>query len=105
MVTVKSNSGLQIGHWLERGIVFRGRRGVARSAYFTNEKGAMIWSKDLEIDILDRLAEIQQLCPDLNRPGLEVHEKYDLSKYFRRTHTWRQSITELRMGISIEVFN
>ena len=40
-------------------------------------------SRDLEIDILDRIARIQQEYPDLIRPGLEIHEKYRLSRSFR----------------------
>ena len=41
-------------------------------------------SKDLEVDILDRIGRIQQRYPELFRPGLEVHEEYGLSRSFRR---------------------
>ena len=41
-------------------------------------------AKDLEVDILDRIARIQQRYPELIRPGLEVHEEYGLSRSFRR---------------------
>ena len=83
-VTAKSNSGLAIGKWLERGITFRERRGVIRGYFFTNNKGGRMKSKDLEVDILDRIAVIQRRYPDLIRPGVEVHEEYGLSRSFRR---------------------
>ena len=41
-------------------------------------------SKDLEVDILDRITRIQQDHPELIRSGLDVHEKYGLSRSFRR---------------------
>ena len=41
-------------------------------------------AKDLKVDILDRIAKIQQRYLDLIRPGLEVHEEYGLSRSFRR---------------------
>ena len=83
-VTAKINSGLAIGKWLERGIAFRERRGVIRGYFFTNNKGGRMKSKDLEVDILDRIAVIQRRYPDLIRPGVEVNEEYGLSRFFRR---------------------
>ena len=41
-------------------------------------------SKDLEMDMLDRISRIQQRHPELIRPGLKVHEKYGLSRSLRR---------------------
>ena len=38
----------------------------------------------MEVDILDRIARIQQEHPDLIRPGLKVHEEYKLSRSFHR---------------------
>ena len=67
-----------------RGIAFRERKGLVRGYYFTNSKGGMMRAKDLKVDILDRIAKIQQRYLDLIRPGLEVHEKYGLSRSFRR---------------------
>jgi len=84
VVTARINSGLMIEKWLERGITFRERRGVVRGYFFANSKGGMIKSKDLEVDILDRIAIIQQGYPDLIRPGVEVHEEYGLSRSFGR---------------------
>ena len=69
---------------MERRIVFRERREVARGYYFTNSKGGMMRAKDLEVGILDRIATIQQRYPEFIRPGLEVHEDYGLSRSFRR---------------------
>ena len=38
----------------------------------------------LEVDILDRIARVQQGIPDIIRPKLEVHEEDGLSRSFRR---------------------
>ena len=50
VVTAKSNSGLEIGKWLERIIAFRENRGVIRGHFFANMKGGMMRSKDLEME-------------------------------------------------------
>ena len=82
-VTAKSDSGLKIGSWVERGIDSRDKREITQDYFFTSIKGRIMRSRDLEIDILDRIARIQQEYPDLIRPGLEIHEKYRLSRSFR----------------------
>ena len=41
-------------------------------------------SKNLEVDILDQIARIQQEHPYLIRPGLDVYEENGLSRSFRR---------------------
>ena len=56
---------------------------VFQGYFFATSKGRMMRSKDLEVDILDRIAMIQQEYPDLIRPGVEVHEEYGLSRFFR----------------------
>ena len=73
VVTTRSNSGLEIGKWLERGITFHKRRGFVRGYFFTNSKGGMTRAKDLKVDILNRIARIQQSYPELIRSRLEVH--------------------------------
>ena len=85
VVTARISSGLMIEKWLERGITFRERRGVVRGYFFANSKGEMMKSKELKVDILDRIAIIQQGYPDLIRPGVEVHEEYGLSRSFERS--------------------
>ena len=47
MVIVKSDSGLRIGPWLERGIYFQEKRGVTRGYFFTNGKGEIMSFKGL----------------------------------------------------------
>ena len=84
VVTARSNSGLEIGRLLERGICFREKIGVTRGSFFANTKGKMIRSNDLEMDILDRIARIQQRHPELIQPRLEVHKEYRISISFRR---------------------
>lgn len=84
MVTTKSGSGLEIGHWLKRVIIIREKRGVARGCFFTDGKRGIMRAKDLEVDILDRIVRVQQLYLDLIRPELKVHEEFKLSRSFRR---------------------
>ena len=93
MLAAESNSGLEIGPWIERGIASRERRMVFQGYFFATSKGRMMRSKDLEVDILDRIARIQQKYPELIRPGLEVHEKYEISRSFRR---WSNSEVQNR---------
>ena len=76
VVTATNNSGSEIGKRLERGITFREKRGVTRVYFLANSKGGMMIASDLEMDILGRIAKIQQRYLELIRPGLEVHEKY-----------------------------
>ena len=83
-VTAKIKSGLVIGKWLERGITFRERRGVVRGYFFTNNKGGKMKSKELEVGIFDRIAVIKRRYPTLIRPGVEIHEEYELSRSFRQ---------------------
>ena len=41
-------------------------------------------SKDLEMDILNRISRIQQRNSELIRPGSEVHEDYGFSRTFQQ---------------------
>ena len=66
---------------------------VFQGYFFATSKGRMMRSKDLEVDILDRIARIQQKYPELIRPGLEVHEEYGISRSFRR---WSNSEVQNR---------
>ena len=59
VVTVKSNSGLKIGHWIEKGIPSREKRGLTQGYFFSNSKGGMIRSKDVEVDILNQIVTIK----------------------------------------------
>ena len=88
---------------MKRAIESRERRGIFKGYFFTNSKGGMMRYKDLEIDILDRIARTQQDHPELIRPGLDVHEEYGLSRSFRRGFTWKHRIGEQMMEISIGI--
>ena len=55
-VTAKCDSGLRIGYWMERKIASREKGGLTQCYFFTNLKEGMIRSRDLELDILDRIA-------------------------------------------------
>ena len=81
VVTAKIISGLGIWYWMERGIASRKKQGLTQGCFFINSKGGIMRSRDLEVDILDRIAKIQQEHSDLIRPGVEVHEEYALSRF------------------------
>ena len=73
VVTAKSSSGLKIWYRMDRGIVSRDKQGVTQRYLFTNSKGGMIRSRHLEVDMLDRIARIQQEHFNLIRSGLDVN--------------------------------
>ena len=41
-------------------------------------------SKDLEIDILDKITKIHKRRPELIQPGLKVNKEYGISRSFGR---------------------
>ena len=58
VVTARSDSGLSVGSWMERGIASRKIRGLTQGYFFVSSSGGMMRSKDLEVDILDRITRI-----------------------------------------------
>ena len=80
----KSNSGLQIGVWIERSLSLKERRGVRNGYIFIDSKGRKMHSRDLDPEILERIIEVQRRCPDLIRAEVDVYESYGLSRSFRR---------------------
>ena len=61
---------------VQKGKSVYGEMESCKGYFFANEKEGMIWYKNWDMDILDRLARIQQLYPDLIRHELEVREEY-----------------------------
>ena len=58
VVTARNDSGLSVGKWMERGIASRKIRGLTQGYLFISSPGGMMRSKDLEVDILDRITRI-----------------------------------------------
>ena len=59
--------------------------------------------RDREVDILDRIARIQQQNPDLIRPELDVHEDKGSQDPFVRVLTQRHIIVQWKTGILTEI--
>ena len=70
VVTAKTDSDLKIEFWLEREIVFQEKRRFTWGYFFTNEKGDMMRSKDLEVDIWDRITRTNRSS---YRSGISNH--------------------------------
>ena len=84
VVSACTRSGLKIGPWVKRGIELREERGLVRGFFFVDFHGRRLSNKDLENDILGRIARIQHSYPELIRGVVDVHEEYGLSRSFRR---------------------
>ena len=80
----KSNSGLQTGDWIERSLLLKERRGVRNGYFFADSKGRKMSSRNLEPRILERIIEVQRLCPELVRSEVDVYESYGIPRSFRR---------------------
>ena len=52
-MTSKSNSGLQIGVWIERSLLLKERRGVRNGYLLVDSKGRKMNYRDLEPAILE----------------------------------------------------
>ena len=58
---------------------------------FSDHTGKLISSTWIEMEILDRLQEIQRTSPDLIQPNLDVHEESGISRSFCRGVTTEAS--------------
>ena len=57
---------------------------LIRGFFFVNGKGNRLTLKDMEVDILDRIAAIQNKYPELIGVRVDVYDEYRLSRSFRR---------------------
>ena len=73
-----------IEKWLEKGINVRDNRGVTSAYFFANMKERTTRPKDLEMEILNMIARIQQMYPELIQPGLKMHKDNRISRSSRR---------------------
>ena len=83
-VTARTDSGLCIGPWVRRALVLKEKRNLVRGFFFVNNKGKRLVLKDMEFDILDRIAVIQNKYPELIGVRVDVYDEYGLSRSFRR---------------------
>ena len=59
------------------------KRNLIRGFFFVNDKGKRLTLKDVEVDILDRIAAIQNKYPELIGVKVDVYDEYGLSRSFR----------------------
>jgi len=93
----QTNSGIKIGTWVERLIEVKDRHGQTHGPAFSDRKGKVLSAQWLEMEILDRLQEIQNLGGDLIPKEVNVHEEYGIARSFRRgatTHARNVGVAE-----------
>ena len=86
-VSACTDSGLKIGPWVRKGLLWKEKRGMIRGFYFTSADKRKLNLNDLTSGILDRLAQVQRQFPELIRTVVDVYEDYGLSRSFRRGST------------------
>ena len=82
-----ASSGLQVESWVRRLVQCHAQFHRFQGPAFRARSGAPARPPDFELDILDRLHNIQQARPDLISPDVQVYEAYGLSRSFRRGST------------------
>jgi len=82
-----TSSGLQVELWVRRLVQGQAHFQRFQGPAFCTRSGSPAFTKDFELDILDRLHIIQQQHPELIPPDVQVYEEYGLSRSFRRGST------------------
>jgi len=83
----RTNSGLEIERWVKRLAWVKERQGITHGPAFSHHRGEILDERWLELEILERIAVIQQERPDIVKPDVLVHEEYGISRSFRRGAT------------------
>ena len=83
-VTTRTDLGLYIGPWVRRALALKEKRNLVRGFFFVIDKGKRLALKDMEVDILDRIAAIQSKHSELIGVRVDVYDEYGLSRSFRR---------------------
>jgi len=83
----RTNSGLEIERWVKRLAWAKETQGILHGPMFSHHKGEILDERWLELEILERIAVIQQERPDIVKPDVLVHEEYGISRSFRRGAT------------------
>lgn len=86
-LAARSNSGLEIEQWVKRLAWAKRRQGIFHGPAFSHHQGTILDDRWLELEILDRIALVQQEKPGVVRPDIQVHEEYGISRSFRRGAT------------------
>jgi len=83
----QTNSGIKIGSWVERLVDVKDRHGQSHGPAFSDRRGKVLNPHWLEMEILNRLQEIQNQGGDLIPKEVNVHEDYGIARSFRRGAT------------------
>jgi hypothetical protein len=78
-----TNSGIPIGVWVERLVNVKAAHHQTHGPAFNNRRGKVLNSQWLEMEILDRLQEVQNSSTDLIPRDVNVHEYYGIVRSFR----------------------
>jgi hypothetical protein len=78
----QTNSGIKIGSWVEHLVEVKDRHRQSHGSAFSNRWGKVLNSHWLEMEILDRLQEIQNRGDDLIPKEVNVHEDYGIARSF-----------------------
>ena len=84
VVTANTKSGLCIGPWVRRALVLKVKMNLIRGFSFVDVKGKILFLKDMEVDIIDRILDIQNKYLELIGVRADVYKYYGLSRSFRR---------------------
>jgi hypothetical protein len=87
----QTNSGIKIGTWVQRLVEVKAMHRQLHGPAFSDRRGKVLSSHWLEMEILDRLQEIQNRDNDLIPKEVNVHEEYGLARSF-----WRGATTQAR---------
>lgn len=83
----ETRSGIAIGSWVERLIQIKAAHHQTYGPAFSDSRGNLLSSHWMEMEILDRLQEIQNTRKDLIVRDVNVHEDYGIARSFKRVAT------------------
>lgn len=97
----ETDSGLKLGVWVDRLIKLRTRQRVFSGPAFRTSQGYAAKIGDFEPRMLDVLKRVQERCPELIPPEVNIDDDYGLNRSFRRGAT----TTAQANGVSDAVIN
>jgi hypothetical protein len=83
----RTNSGIPIGVWVERLVALKASHRQSHGPAFSDRRGKVLNTQWLEMEILERLQEVQNANSDLIPREVNVHEDYGIARSFRRGAT------------------
>jgi hypothetical protein len=81
-LAARTSSGLEIESWVKRLAWAKEKQAIYHGPAFSHHQGEILDVRWLELEILDRIAFVQQQRPDVVRQDIHVHEEYGISRSF-----------------------